>query len=915
MHGASASSGEPPHPSSQSDDTLSHAGRGGTTRTREKPRWSLGRPLLRVTAIALVTLLVIAGALVAAGAWALRASLARETGTLRLAGLSAEVTVERDALGVPVIRGKTLEDVCRAQGFVHAQERFFQMDLARRGAAGELSALLGSGTLAIDREGRPLRFRKHAREVVERLPEAHRRLLTAYAAGVNAGLTDLRMRPPEYLLLRATPQMWKEEDTMLCVFLMFRFLNYTSTNEKALGTMRESLPAELVEFLTPEVTRWDVPMLVRDKEAEAKARAPMKFPGPEVIDVRKVAPASEAPSPDRSEAQRPSSLARGEAEHREGRLLTFADIREAVMGEGMTIGSNNWAVSGARSKHGGAMVANDMHLGISAPNTWHRVQMEWEEGERGAGHQALGTSRKEPSEGVARRRAVGVSLPGAPSIVAGSNGFLAWGFTNVEADVQDLIIVEVDANDATRYRVSDARHHVPMGSGDAGPTQWEPFGEIVETIEVKGGAPVELKLQTTRWGVVTEQDSKGRPLVLKWSALEADKVNLAVFDMLGARNVEEGAEVARRMFIPCQNVVMADATGRIGWVVCGWLPKRVGFDGKFPHSWAQRDAAGREFAWDGQIDEAQRPSVIDPPEGILWSANNRTVGWPECRVYGNSWSPSDRASRIAAMLREGEKYDERDLLKMQLDVKAESLEMFRAVIGAVDASGSDDDAALLRRAKEMIATWDGTANIDQKGFRLVRAFKDDLSMAVFDALTTKPMTADGGFAYNWFLSDEPLLRILEERPAHLLPPPPTKDGTPAYTDWPGFIRRTLLVTMKRLRDAKPGGLNRTWGDVNWLNAQHPISRAAPFLGRWLDLPKGPLPGSGMTVRAQGRTFGASERFVVSPGREESAIFHMPGGQSGHFLSPHYTDGHAAWVNGDPTPMLAGAPARTLTLTP
>lgn len=852
----------------------------------------IGRALLVVVAVGIVALA--AGALVARSA--LLRSLARETGTLRLAGLTAPVTVERDALGVPVIRGKTFEDVCRAQGFVHAQERFFQMDLARRGAAGEIAEILGSGGVEIDREARPLRFRTHAREVVERLPEAHQRLLTAYTAGVNAGLADLRSRPPEYWALRVKPAAWREEDCVLVGFLMYRFLNYTSVNEKRLGTMRDTLPAPLVEFLTPEVTRWDAPLTVRDPAAEAKAREPMPIPGPEVVDLR--GEGIKAPRHRGIEGE-PAEAARAA----DG-LLTFADLRDALAGDGLAIGSNNWAVAASRSKTGRAMIANDMHLGISAPNTWYRVQLEWEgEGTEASGHQGIepeGTARES-----GRRRVVGVSLPGTPSILAGSNGRVAWGFTNVEADVQDLVIVEVDPTDAGRYRVAPE----PDGA-----EAWERFGEVAETIAVKGGAPIDMKLRTTRWGVVTDTDYKGRPLVLKWTALEPDKVNLAVFDMVHARTVDEGAAVARRMFIPPQNVVMADDTGRIGWAVCGWLPRRVGFDGKFPHSWAQRDGAGREFGWDGQINDFARPSVIDPGDGVAFTANNRTAGWPECREVGNSWTEPVRARRIGEMLREADTFDERDLLRMQLDVKAESLEPWRAALERLGQYASSHSNAGLGVTAGFARAWNGEAGADQAGFRIVRAFRMEVSKKVFEALTAPCKKADETFRYDWFLRDETLLRLIEEAPEHLAPP------TPAFKDselrgWEGALANAALSARATLEGPDHKGLDRAWGEANRLRARHPISRAIPFLGRWLDLPSDPLPGSGMTVRAQGTTFGASERFVVSPGHEESAIFHMPGGQSGHFLSRHYTDGHAAWVRGDPTPLLAGAPVRTLTLTP
>lgn len=798
---------------------------------------------------ACIVLVLLAAALLWA---ALRGSFPRDTGTLRLAGLAAPVTVARDAWAVPLIAGESLEDVARAQGFVHAQERFFQMDLARRAAAGEVAALMGPGAVQIDREARPLRFRAVARDVVQRLPERHRRLLGAYAAGVNAGLRDLAVRPPEYMLLRIAPEPWHEEDSLLAVFLMFRFLNYTSDSERSVGVMRDALPEELVRFLTPDASRFDAPVVVRDPSADRAAASPAPIPGPEVLDLRRPAAAPSRTGPSAAAPAVRDSL--------------FALFGASP--DGASLGSNNWAVAGSRTSHGGAIVANDMHLTLSAPNIWFRNELRWQGG-----------------------RLIGVSLPGVPGIVCGSNGAVAWGFTNVEADVQDLIVVETDPADPTRYRT---------------PEGWESFSEHRETIAINGREPETLPLRATRWGVVTGTDHRGRPLVLRWTALDAEKVNLRLLDMADATTLEDALRVARESCIPPQNVLIADASGRIGYTVSGWLPRRVGdptYDGAVPWSWA--DGAG----WAGQIDDADRPLVVDPPEGLLWTANNRTVGLPEARFYGRAWSPPVRAQRIRELLRARQTWDEAGLLALGLDARSATHDIFRDIVLEIVPQNEPDGA--LHEARALASSWDGTAGVDQAGYRLLRAFAAQLRRAVFEPILAPCVAADKTFRYNWPMSDEPLMRLLEERPPHLLPPAANDE----YNDWTGFLRAQLRAGVDRMRSAKPPSFGKPWGDFMRVRAQHPISRGVPRLGRLLDLPTVSLPGDAGTVRAQGQSFGASERFAVSPGRETSAVFHMPGGQSGHFLSPHYTDGHGAWVRGDPTPMLPGEARKTLTLTP
>ena len=323
----------------------------------------------------------------------LRGSLPLLDGSHRVASLSAPATITRDALGIPTVRGRTREDVASATGFLHAQDRFFQMDLSRRRAAGELSALVGRRALRADREIRQHRFRAEARTALSQLSARDRTILEAYAAGVNSGLTALKTVPFEYLLLRQSPEPWRPEDSLLVVLTMFITLQDSDgTYESVLGTMHDILPRQMFDFMASRGTEWDAPVV-----GERFAVPPV--PGPEVYNLR--------------------------ARKGGKRSITLARNSDTLDSE--AIGSNSWVVSGRLTPDGAPLVANDMHLDVRVPNTWYRALLEWPD-----------------------NRIVGVTLPGFPAIVVGSNTFIAWGFTNTYADWSDHVLLDVDPKDPTR---------------------------------------------------------------------------------------------------------------------------------------------------------------------------------------------------------------------------------------------------------------------------------------------------------------------------------------------------------------------------------------------------------------------------------------------------------------------------------
>jgi len=809
---------------------------------RSSRKRGIGRRILPILAVLAGVLVLVA---LSGGFWLrgkLKASLPRLDGEQAVEGLSAPVEIERDGLGVPTIRAADRVDAARALGFLHAQDRFFQMDLLRRQAAGELAEVFGPAAAKLDREHRVHRFRNVARQVVNRSAGEDRSVLVAYAQGVNAGLKALGAKPCEYLALRAEPAPWQVEDTILAVHAMFFELNdENGSRESNLGILHDTLPPEMFELLASRGTEWDAPIV-------GSPFLTPPIPGPEVFDLH----------------ERPA-LPKAAA-------LQLKPVRAEDL---PAVGSNNWAVAGTHTADGRALLADDMHLGIRVPNTWYRVVIE------------RPVVRPDGTGGTLRM--TGVTLPGTPMVSVGSNGHVAWGFTNSYGDWTDLIVLEMDPKDPEIYRTPE------------GPKR---FAKIAERIRVKGKADETLEVKETIWGPVIDTDHLGRPRVLAWTAHHPEAVNLAIGRLETARTLEEAMDAANHAGIPPQNFVVADKTGRIGWTIMGQIPRRLGFDGRIPTSWA--DGSNR---WAGWLAPEEAPRVVDPPSGRIWTANARVVdGAMLARLGDGGYDLGARARQIRDDLMKLERATPRDLLAVQLDDRALFLERWRGVLlGALTpkAVAADPRRRELRRLVE--TTWTGRASVDSAAYRLVRVFRRQLMEQVFTALTGQEnRPEEERFGPNPQF-EGPLWRIVNERPRHLL--------DPKLASWDAQLLAAADATLDFF-DKQGGELaGHTWGERNTTRIQHPLSQAVPFLGRWLDVPARQLPGDENMPRVQGADFGASERLVVSPGREEVGIFHMPGGQSGHPLSPYYRQGHEAWEEGKPTPLLPGPAVHRLRLTP
>ena len=804
-----------------------------------------GSALLRYLGGAAVIVLI---ALAGTAGWfyvQMRGSLAQLDGEAAMPGASGSITIVRDALGIPTIAAASRADVARGLGFVHAQDRFFQMDLARRRAAGELSELFGSVAIKLDARTRVLRLRARARRVIELATPDENALLSAYVEGVNAGLAALAVKPPEYLLLRTEPRPWTVEDSVLVLASMFLTLQDSEARrESRLAAAYAALPGPLADFVTSTSSDWETPLV-------GGMLCVPPIPDANVFDVRAAAPPERRPL-NRSDASDGTFLAS---------LSPSAD-HEAR-------GSNNWAVAGRLAADGGAIVANDMHLGLSVPNIWYRASMQW----------------RDPRP----RRLTGVTLPGVPSLVAGSNGDIAWGFTNSTGDWSDLVTLERDPADANRYRTASGTRSIET---------------LHETIQVKGGSSVPVEIRETIWGPIVDHDWNGRERAVVWVPLREGGMNGALTAIENAETLEQLFDVAARAGIPAQNIVAAQRDGRIGWSIAGRIPRRVGFDGRLPTSWADGTRG-----WDGWIAAEAYPRVIDPPNGRIVTANNRLVDGAALQLLGDGgYDPGARARQIKGDLDAIASASTRDMLGVQLDDRAIFMAHWRDLLLQTLSTPGIEDSETRRELRRVVsATWTGRASIDSAAYRLVREFRAHVGELALAPLVERIRTFDPEYSSVAGRSSEgPLWALVSERPMHLL--------DPKFKTWTDLFVRAADLTAEEAQ--KAGGIaSYTWGGANTVRIRHPFSTAMPMLAPLLDMPAEELPGDSNMPRVQGLTSGASERFAVSPGREQDGYLHMPTGQSGHPLSPHYRDANAAWATGAATPFLPGPTVHTLTLRP
>ena len=792
---------------------------------------------LRWTLVGLAALALIA---FVAAWWAMHRSLPTIDGTLAAPGLSAAASIERDVRGVPVISGSTRADVAYATGYAHAQDRFFQMDLARRLAAGELSELFGAVALKQDTRTRRFGFRAVAHRVIEAAPSEERAVVEAYARGVNAGLAGLAARPWEYLLLRAAPRAWAPEDSVLVVHSMWWQLQYGTLLaeldrrrlERAAAAHTTPQDAhQLITFLYAGHSDWDTPNYSADARCvqaacgAAAGAASQEYPAL----LRQIF---------RGKTARP----------------------EASPPEDAKPGSNNWAVAGIHTRSGVALIANDMHLDLGVPAVWYPARLR--------------VTGADPID------VTGVTLPGTPAVAAGSNGHVAWGFTNSYGDFSDIRFGKCVSSD---------------------------YGLRHERIAVRGAADVQVEFRDAGAGVVLDGEeyaadvASGECAQAAWLATRPEATNFRLLGMERARDVDEVLALAPAVGIPAQNLVVGDTSGRIAWTLLGRVPRSSGADRLF---------GALEYR-----DGTDHPRIADPPVGRLWTANQRVVdgeleavvGDDEVDVGAGGYDIGARARQIRDdLLGLTHPATPADMLAIQLDARALFMAHWRDLLLDLLDQQATHDAPRRAEFRELVSHWKPSAEPDAVGYRLARDFRTATLDALWRALTSN-LLGDGTIVRRPGQFESAGWRLVSQRPASISPP--------GASDWRAFLLQQLDVTIEELIQECGTLANCSYGHGRAVQVRHPLSRAVPLLSSLLDMPSRELPGDHHMPRVQDGAFGASERFAVSPGREAEGYLELPGGPSGHPLSPFYRSGFDDWAQGVRTPFLPGPTAHRLELSP
>lgn len=749
------------------------------------------------------------GLLAFAGAFVvLNQSLPQLDGTVQSKPLSQPAKLERDDLGQAVIHAATRDDAAYALGFAHAQDRFFQMDIQRRVAAGELSVWVGKRAIMADKKARFHQFRNRAQHILSNLPAPQRRLLTRYSQGVNDALLAFGSKPPEYWLTNFDPAPWSPEDSLLVVFSMY------------LDLQAEQLELDLART---GVARYFGPQMLPFLQQSSSYQA--------ALDGSRIAPYS-GPVPPLDKVNKTTWHGSPPPE----------------------VGSNNWAVSGKRTDSGSAMLANDMHLGLRVPTTWYRTQLNYTRNNTAV-------------------QLTGVSLPGLPGIVVGTNGHVAWGFTNANLDNVDWVALPEDTSTSQPYALST----------------WQQDDHFTSKEET-----VEHMLTLSQYGPVRVIDNQR--YALKWVAHQPYAINLNIADMDLAQNVAAAVEVAHRIRIPLQNMVIADAAGAIAWTPAGALTGRS----KPTATAIAPDQLSAQWA----TNETNLPVIIQPDSGRIWTANSRVVSTGQLNRYGDGgYALGARAQQIRDRLFDRDTFTISDFYQIQLDNDARFLAPWHALLTRQLQQRPNEFAEELNA----LANWQHCACAESVGYTLVSAFRQD----IMNRLLSPVMHTLSSHGYQ----PNSLLRQAEPAVWQLINTEPDDWLPPGYQHWDNFYLRTWHATKARLfAHHNTHQLSQlTWGKVNQLRVAHPFADTLPLLQGYLNMPSVAGFGDRFMPAVQQPGFGASQRLFVQPGNLDTAVLTLPGGQSGHPLSSFYRTGFNAYAEEGATPLLPGPAKHTLHL--
>lgn len=884
--------------------------------------------LPRVIGISLtLAVLLVIGLFFSARFWArnaMRESLPQLDGAIAIPGLSAPVAVQRDARGVPHIRAASLDDLIVAQGFVTAQDRLWQMEALRRHAAGQLAEILGAGMVLHDRTQRTLQLRAAADRAIAVLPADQLHYLDLYARGVNASIDTQRDHLPlEFRLLHFTPAPWVPRDSLLIALVMFQDLTNGFPQKLSREAITARLPSALLADLYP-VGSWrdhpptqpridltapqlDIPDIPLD-ESQSKLELPGKVRTDSVrrsfipsqrshnLTVRAAVEGPALPQTNQNApnptAESPSTQALLALQH------TMAQIGIPAC-EGCTAGSNNWVVSGDRTASGKPLLSNDMHLSFGIPGIWYETDLQ------------------SPTATGTPFHVAGVALPGAPFIIVGHNDHIAWGFTNLGADVQDIYIEHVRGS-SSGASGSPAEFQSPDGT-------WHPILHHTEIIHVRGRKDITLDVATTQHGdsptpIISDLINNGttnpdrRTLSLRWTIYDPANLTEPFLAVNSAQDWPSLCAAFSTWGGPSQNMVYADDQGHIGYHAVGKIPLRGSVILPTPLSPIPTDALDPTRDWTGYIPFDQLPSVFDPPDGIIATANSRIApdGYPFPITL--DWTDPYRNERIWKVLTASQRLTPADMLKLQTDVYSEVDHVIAQRLAyAIDHADPHitSNPARLHQAADILRTWNGNVDASSPAPAIV-----DAARAALWPMILIPKLGPAWKLYSWHEKTYAEEQLIIHTPARWLPNP--------KSNWDDLLATAVESSLVDTR--APADLSKwSYGKISSIDIEHPIFSISPLIGSIIGIPTGtgthPISGDTTTVKQISRTLGPSERFTADLSNLDNSTLNLVLGQSGDPISPHYMDQWPAWYN-NTTHQLPFTPAavqsattHTLTLSP
>jgi penicillin amidase len=757
--------------------------------------------LRRTFATLIVVLILLAGG----GYLALRSSLPQIDGHVAVPGLHGEVTIARDADGVPTITAANDDDLAFGLGFAHAQDRLFQMEVQRRYGAGRLSEIFGEAAVPIDTQMRALGLYRSAEAAWPKLSPAVRSGIEAYCAGVNAYVaTHGLVLPPEFVMLRLRPETWTPADTLVWGKLMDFQLGGNYRGELLRARLAQTVSADDLAFLYP-----DYPS---DGPTTLAALAPLY------------------------------------------RQLPLASLYAALpAGLGPQFASNNWVVDGAHNSSGKPLLANDPHLGFSAPGVWYLARL------------------KTPAREIA-----GATVAGNPMVVIGHNDNIAWGFTTTTADIEDLFIEKLDPKDQTHYLA-------PEGS--------VAFTTRQETIAVRGGAPVTLTVRATRHGPVISDllpsgtfDS-GYVIALSATFLgDDDRSAEALWNIDRASDWSGFRDALRDFIAPPQNMVFADTSGTIGFIAAGRIPIR-----KSGNGWLPVPGWSGDYDWQGFIPFDDLPQATNPASGFFVSANNKIVPDSYPYLISRDWDLPDRAERITELLTATSSQSPEASAAIQADTLSI---MARRLVPLMTKVIPTNDMA--REAVQRLQQWDFHMDADKVEPLLFTAW-----LRAFAHLVLFARLGDAATDY-WDLRPRVMEAILTQRPDWCADP-----QHPDRQTCDSRLAEALDTALDQLRQAYGSEMAQwQWGRAHIAYFPNAVWERVPMLRDWLRV-KIPTPGARDTINVGPseitdpehpfeQRFGAGLRIITDMAAPGEARMMITPGQSGNPLSGHYADLLRRW---------------------